>query len=511
MDQTASTFIPRHELDQLIPGYRLDPEPLSTTGMSQVYLATDTRLHHRKVAVKIMADYLAAHPRYRQRFLREIQVMAGLEHPNIVYVVSASGERDRLLYLVMPRAKGDLRAELKNGPLDLAATVHTITQVAAALDYAHDRGVQHRDVKPGNILFGDDSHVYLCDFGVAKDRFSDDITVTGETIGTRRYTAPEVYGSGRAEEAAPDPAVHERTVPATPRERAGDVYSLGAVLYHCLTGHRPYDHLDDTAAEAAQRSGPPPPASRSRRDLPKALDEVAAKAMHPDPEARFGTCGELAEAMVRAVGLDGDRTALPVLRDILARLSSGPGDLTVAQPPPPESRPSRSPLSALTALVALLTLAGVLAYVAFDRDDGSNAAASGGGPTTDEESTGEAPEGEAPTGPYEPTPTVDPVTGDDSEVRYPVAGECLNDDPEDYVVVSCDSDEAVELVYRVVFNPHDPNPVQADHEDAAWEVCGPEGGQDYHYYWTDSANKDGDRPWDPETDRIYWIMCYKNL
>ncbi|HEX2145551.1 MAG TPA: serine/threonine-protein kinase [Glycomyces sp.] len=518
MDDTASAFPAHHELARLLPGYLLDPEPLNTTNMSQVYLATDTRLHHRKVAVKIMADYLAAHPVYRKRFLREIQLMASLEHPNIVYVITAAAENDRLLYLVMPRAEHDLRALLREGPLDLSTSADAITQTARALDYAHERGVIHRDVKPGNILFGADGHVYLCDFGVAKEHFGEDLTSTGETIGTRRYTAPEVFDAGSAEGAPTEPPSSARLLPCTPRERAGDVYSLGAVLYHCLTGRRPFDHADDSAAEAAQRRGDLTPVGELRPGATAELDAVVAKAMHLDPDERYGSCGELAAALTQALGLS-NGSALPILRDIQDRLRTAPAgrDDTAAFPgaaaagaPTRTATDGRSRLlSTLVSVLAVLTLAGVLLYQVFDPDDIVQAGSGSGDDQLTAASSESASESESPDIHEPPSPTVEPVTGNEEAQRYPVEGECLNDNPDYYIVVACDSDAAVDQVYDIVYHPEDPNPAQPDHEDAAWLACGA-GDIDYEYIWSDSATN-ADREWIPESDRIYWIMCYREL
>jgi serine/threonine protein kinase len=244
MDDTDCDFLSSDDLQALLPGFRLDSEPLSSTAMSRVYLASDTKLHDRKVAVKIMADYLTAVPDYRKRFLREIELMADLEHPHIMYVIAAARKEDPLLYFVMPRAEADLRTRLADGALDPAETARVITQVASALDFAHDRGVVHRDVKPANILFGAGDHVYLSDFGVAKHAVGEDLTRAGDLIGTRRYTAPEIYSS-RADKA--DASTDD------PIDRSVDVYSLGAVLFHCLTGKRPFDQHDDFVVAKLQR------------------------------------------------------------------------------------------------------------------------------------------------------------------------------------------------------------------------------------------------------------------
>jgi serine/threonine-protein kinase len=529
MDDTAAPFPPHEVLAQLLPGYQLDPEPLNSTNMSQVYLATDTRLHHRKVAVKIIADYLAAHPVYRKRFLREIQLMASLEHPNIMYIITASTAaegQDRLLYLVMPRAEHDLRSLIEAGPLDLAKTADVIGQTAKALDYAHDRGVVHRDVKPGNILFGPDGHVYLTDFGVAKEHFGEDLTATGETIGTRRFTAPEVFDARSGEAATTEPPSSARMLPCTPRERSGDVYSLGAVLYHCLTGRRPFDDVDDHAAVSAQQSFELPPVSTLRDQLPPAVDQVVAKAMHRDPDERYNSCGELAAALSQALGLTGDGSALPILRDIQDRLRSGAvdrDDTTVypGAPPAPAAVPGGSAsdtryrlLSVLVSVLAVALAGGLLLYQLFEPDDAGADSASGEGGAASTSSAAASAASESPTANLEPpSPTVEPVTGDAQEQRRPVEGECLNDDPEDYIVVACDSAAAVELVYKIVVNPVDPNPTQPDHEDARWEACRGEG-YDFEYktYWRDSLDADeSERAWNPESDRIYYIMCYVEL
>ncbi len=384
MDDTASPFPPRDELAAQLPGYRLDPEPINATNMSQIYLATDTKLHHRKVAVKIMADYLALHPVYRKRFLREIQLMASLEHPNIMYVITAAAENGGLLYLVMPRADHDLKTLLKDGRLDLSKTADVIAQTAKALDHAHERGVVHRDVKPGNILFGTDGHVYLTDFGVAKDRFGEDLTATGESIGTRRYTAPEVFDAGSSDAATTDPPAEARLLPCTARERSGDVYSLGAVLYHCLTGRRPFDQADENGAFDAQRRGDLVPVSAIREKMPAEIDAVIAKAMHLDPAQRHGSCGELAVAVTQALGLAEDGAALPILRDIQDRLRAGRDHTTAyaqampptgAEPPTSAAQTRNMLLSTLAAVLAVALAGGLLLYQLLGPDDGDGAAA----------------------------------------------------------------------------------------------------------------------------------------
>jgi serine/threonine protein kinase len=524
MDDTASPFPSHEKLARLLPGYAFDPEPLNTSNMSQVYLATDTRLHHRKVAVKIIADYLAVHPVYRKRFLREIQLMASLEHPNIMYVITAAAEHDELLYFVMPRAERDLKALLADGRLDLAKTADVIAQTARALDHAHDRGVVHRDIKPGNILFGPGGHVYLCDFGVAKEHFGEDLTTVGESIGTRGYTAPEVFDARPGEAAITDPPAVARMLPCTPRERSGDVYSLGAVVYHCLTGRRPFDQADENAALDAQRRGELAPASAHRNGLPAELDAVVAKAMHLDPDQRYDTCGDLAAALTQALGLTKDGMALPILRDIQDRLrtDAARGDATAyaAAMPPPDPGPRRDQtrnmlLSVLVAALSVALAGGLLLYQLFQPDEveaAGNSAAEEEAAIDAAASSLAASEEVSRLEHEPPSPTVDPVTGDAQVERRPVEGECVADS-ETWIVVACDSALADELVFKIVMNPDDPNPSQPDHDDAAWEACRNEGYDfDYEWYWRDSLDEDEtDREWDPETDSIRYIMCYVEL
>ncbi|MCD0442579.1 serine/threonine protein kinase [Glycomyces sp. A-F 0318] len=481
MDETTDPFARvRERLAELLPDYRIDPAPVSTTGLSQVFLAEDARLHGRKVAVKAMAGYLSLHQAYRRRFLREIQLMAALEHPNIMYLIRASSPEDDLLYLVMPCAEDDLRRRLERGRLDLAATVDVVAQVAKALDHAHDHGVVHRDVKPGNILFGHGGHVYLSDFGVARDRLGPDLTAVGESIGTRRYTAPEVYDAG-----ADRPGPEVREGPASPSERAGDVYSLGAVLYHCLTGRRP--PVDGEQTDAAPAAEPEP-------KLPPALESLVAKAMHVDPARRYRTCGELAHALAQAAGVEEAGSALPILRDIQERLRAEPTDRTA---------PGRPWFQLLTPVIALVLLAAVLVYTAADRN--TDRADAAGGEATAEPAESPTPEEDAGAEPIVPAP----VTGDEQAERRPVEGECTTDS-EDWVVVACDSELAAEYFYRIVANPEDPNPSQPDHDDAAWLACGADGVTDFEYYWRDSTDET-EQPWDPETGIIYYIMCYQEV
>jgi serine/threonine protein kinase len=306
----VSTSDPR--IGTVVGSYRVD-SLLGRGGMGVVYLAEDQRsgTRGRKVALKILAPELSADERFRQRFERESQMAASLDHPNIVPVYEA-GEVEGLLYIAMRYVEGEeLRAFLqREGPPPPERALAIIGQVGAALDAAHARGLVHRDVKPGNILLipGDDPdgppHVYLTDFGLTKRADSHSgLTVTGQFVGTIEYVAPEqIEGKD----------VDHRT----------DVYALGCVLFEVLTGTPPFRADQDAAMLWAHLTQPPPKASERRPDLPLGLDDVLARAMAKDRDDRYGSCRELLAAA---------RAALVA--------PAAPGATPVPAPPPPPPGP----------------------------------------------------------------------------------------------------------------------------------------------------------------------------
>jgi serine/threonine protein kinase len=270
-----------------IAGYRVEAF-ISRGGMAVVYRAQDRRLG-RRVALKLLAPELSQDERFRQRFLRESRLAASLDHPNIIPIYEA-GEANGLCYIVMRYVEGSDLKELldREGPLDLGRTSSILRHVGAALDTAHARGLVHRDVKPGNILIAsgtgreDPDHVYLTDFGLTKRSSSlSGQTTSGRFIGTTDYVAPEQIGG-------------------KPVDARTDVYSLGCVLYQCLTGDPPFERDDEAAMLWAHLVEYPPPVSARRPGLPAGLDAVVAKAMAKAPEDRYGSCHDLA-ADFRAV------------------------------------------------------------------------------------------------------------------------------------------------------------------------------------------------------------------
>jgi quercetin dioxygenase-like cupin family protein len=233
-----------------------------------------------------MAPDLARDQGFRERFLRETELAASLEHPNVVPIHDA-GDVDGRLYLAMRHVEGgDLRAVLRADEAPTPArALELVGQVASALDAAHARGLVHRDVKPSNVLLDGRGHVYLADFGLTR-RLADggQEAVEGRSLGTPAYLAPEQIEGG---------TIDART----------DVYSLGCLLHECLTGSPPFARDSRLAVAWAHLEEEPPSASAARPELPGAIDAVIAKAMAKDPAERYATCAELVVAGGAALGL----------------------------------------------------------------------------------------------------------------------------------------------------------------------------------------------------------------
>jgi DNA-binding beta-propeller fold protein YncE/predicted Ser/Thr protein kinase len=260
-------------VDRELLGYRLEAV-LGRGGMSVVYLAEDLRLK-RKVALKLLAPALAEDEAFRERFLVESELAASLDHPNIVPIFAA-GEANERLFIAMRYVEGnDLKQLLRAGPLSPERTIEVCSQVAEALDFAHERGLVHRDVKPSNVLLARGAHVYLADFGLTK-RLAEPRAVEPGLFGTIDYIAPEQI---RGEEV----------------DGRADVYSLGCLLCECLTGEPPFRRATDAAALFAHLEEQPPAAP--------GLEQVIPKALAKEPDHRYSTCAELVGDAREALGL----------------------------------------------------------------------------------------------------------------------------------------------------------------------------------------------------------------
>src|SRR6266540_6149034 len=272
------------ELGSDFLGYRIE-ELIGRGGMGIVYRAYDLRLK-RTVALKLVTPELALDERFRERFARETELAMSLEHPNVVPIHDA-GEVDGRLYLAMRLVAGtDLRQLLRaEGALEPSRALAICGQVASALDAAHAKALVHRDVKPSNVLLDESEHVYLADFGLTL-RLEEQGAQIGEgrSIGTPAYLAPE--------------QIEGRTV-----DGRADVYSLGCVLFECLTGTTPYRRDSQLAVAWAHLEEDPPSASERNPEVPEAIDTVLRTAMAKEPEERYSTCGALIADVEAALGL----------------------------------------------------------------------------------------------------------------------------------------------------------------------------------------------------------------
>jgi predicted Ser/Thr protein kinase len=286
--------------------YRLE-SVLGRGGMSVVYLADDLRLR-RKVAIKLLTPELGDDVRFRERFVRESELAASIDHPNVIPIYEA-GEADGRLYIAMRYVDGtDLKVLLRReSAIEPVRAVAIVAQVAAALDAAHEHGLVHRDVKPGNVLITSQDgreHVYLSDFGVAKSASpATGLTIAGQLFGSIDYVAPEQirceHVDGRA-----------------------DQYSLGCLLFECLTGDVPFRRETEAAVIFAHLRDRPPEVSGRLRGVSGGLDAVLARALAKKPRDRYGTCRELAAAAEAALETPSRRAARPARRALVGAASA---------------------------------------------------------------------------------------------------------------------------------------------------------------------------------------------
>ncbi len=271
--------------------YRLD-SLVGRGGMGEVYAAFDTR-RERVVALKLLPEVLCKDEEYQRRFRHESHVAARLREPHVI-PIHDYGEIDERLYIDMRLVDGDNVARLlaAHGPFPPARAVHVIGQVAEALDAAHADGLVHRDIKPTNVLLTHSDFVYVVDFGIAHAVGSQGtaLTMTGATIGSLDYMAPERFQS-------------------RPVDLRIDVYSLTCLLYECLTAQKPFLGQDLAALMYAHLAAPPPLPSVIQPGVPEAFNAVIARGMAKDPADRFTSTGELAAAARAALGTAAPGTA----------------------------------------------------------------------------------------------------------------------------------------------------------------------------------------------------------
>jgi serine/threonine-protein kinase len=292
-------------------------ERLGSGGMSNVYKATDLILE-RTVAVKILAEHLSDDERFVARFRREALAVARLIHPNIVQVYDTGIDEGRH-YIVMEYVEGRSGAQIlqRQGPVGPEIAAEIGAQACAGLDYAHRRGIIHRDVKPGNLMVvggpvggGTELTVKLTDFGIARAIEQTRITQVGSVVGTAAYLAPEQV---RGEEATP----------------ATDVYALGVVLYQFLTGRLPYEGSSLAELAVRQQNEKPLPPTTYNDEVPETLGGAVLRALEGDPRRRYASAEELASGL--RLGLQGEDVTLP-LQDGTASTRVLGGDTAATRP-----------------------------------------------------------------------------------------------------------------------------------------------------------------------------------
>ena len=246
---------------------------LGQGGMGVVYEATQISLN-RTVALKVLAPHLGDDILFRERFVREGQIQAGMEHAHIVTVYEA-GTSEHGFFIAMRLIRGpNLKDMIVSRELDPGRTLRILTPIAEALDVAHAAGLIHRDIKPQNILVGSMDQAFLADFGLTKASGEKSLTRTGQFVGTFDYISPEQIKGERA-------------------TKRSDVYALAAVLYECLSGLVPFPKDSEAAVLYAHMAEDAPKLTEQRPELPATLDEVIAKGMAKDPAERYESGGQL--------------------------------------------------------------------------------------------------------------------------------------------------------------------------------------------------------------------------
>jgi eukaryotic-like serine/threonine-protein kinase len=274
--------------------YRL-LEKAGVGGMSEVWKAEDETLK-RTVAVKVILGPVAADSTFRERFLREARLVAGLEHTNVLPVFdygTATVDAAEVSYLVMPLVSGGSLKGRVAGPVAPALAVSWLSAIAAALDHAHSKGILHRDVKPGNVLMDSQGRPLLADFGLARSaEVSSGLTATGTVLGTPLYMAPE-------------------QATGAPLDGRADQYALAVIAFELLAGRVPFSAESPLAVLHQHVVMPPPPLSSVLPGTSVAVDAVLARGLAKKPEDRFGSCGAFVAALCAALAVPGVAATVP--------------------------------------------------------------------------------------------------------------------------------------------------------------------------------------------------------
>jgi serine/threonine protein kinase len=286
---------------------------LGRGGMGKVFRVRSV-LTEREEAMKIVLPDLDENPGLADRFLREIKVHASLQHPNIATLHTALRIGERLVMILELVEGVSLEEKLREGPVELSAAVSYMTQVLAALAFAHERGVIHRDIKPANILIAAGGVAKLTDFGIARSAAGTRLTGAGLAVGTLAYMSPEQIRSDEI-------------------DGRSDLYSLGLTFYETITGRRAIDAGTEHALMNAQLAVMPPDPALLNPAIPRPIADAILRAVSKERERRFATAGEFAAALHgvaperRTVTMNAPPAPAPELADLEARLSRAVGPI----------------------------------------------------------------------------------------------------------------------------------------------------------------------------------------
>src|SRR5579864_6286208 len=289
-------------------------ERLGGGGMGVVYKGWDLKLE-RYAAVKFLSPHRSGSEDFKRRFAREARTASRLEHPNICTVFETDETDDGRLFIAMAFCEGEsLKRKIERGPLPLPQALATAAQVAAGLAAAHDKGVVHRDIKPGNVMVADDGRVKIVDFGIARMADETRLTRTGDVMGTTAYISPEQFLSADI-------------------DHRSDLWSLGVVLYEMVTGRLPWTNGDERELISSIVKRPPRSVSTLRPGIPVALERVIVRALAKRPAERYQRADEL-------------RADLLAVAELVAEPApSGPYEQTLIESPQPLAGRERRPAS----------------------------------------------------------------------------------------------------------------------------------------------------------------------
>ncbi len=333
--------------------YEIERE-LGRGGMGVVYLARDPAMK-RQVAIKVLPRQFTFDDQFRKRFQREAEIIATLEHPYIVPIYDIGEESEQPYLVVRYMPGGTLLERLTARTMDLSRLTRIISRVAEALDEAHLRHIIHRDLKPANILFDAREEAYLSDFGIAKVSESGAFTGTG-VLGTPEYMSPE-QARGLKE-----------------LDGRSDIYSLGVVIFEALTARLPYEADTPMGAAVAHITEPVPSILKIRPDLPPACEAIIQWAMAKNPNDRYATAGELAQALKKVV-----ETPDAALSEVDRRRLAPTAVPTAQVTPPPTIDPrliTAQSAAKVTQLHVLRGHKGMIWHVTFNPDGGMVASVS---------------------------------------------------------------------------------------------------------------------------------------